>query len=170
MRKETPADSPSPAPLRAEPDVHDPHARHGLQTRAQGHADRGGGGAGIGITPARSIILQSVHDESGHRIFLFYSNKRPEDAAFLEELVRVADAQENVTIVATMTEPEKSRHAWTGETGYIDQAMLARHIEDLTTPIYYLCGPAGMVTAMRTLLNNAGVDDDDIRTEEFTGY
>ena len=125
---------------------------------------------GIGITPARSIILQSVHEESGHRIFLFYSNKRPEDAAFLEELVRVADAQENVTIVATMTEPEKSRHAWTGETGYIDQAMLARHIEDLTTPIYYLCGPAGMVTAMRTLLNNAGVDDDDIRTEEFTGY
>ncbi len=30
--------------------------------------------------------------------------------------------------------------------------------------------PDVMVTAMRSLLNGAGVDDDDIRTEEFTGY
>ena len=125
---------------------------------------------GIGITPVRSIALQSVHDETGHRIIVFYSNKRPEDAAFLEELARVASENANITLVATMTEPEKSRHGWTGETGYIDQAMIARHIEDLKEPIYYLCGPAGMVTAMRTLLNAAGVDDDDIRTEEFTGY
>ena len=125
---------------------------------------------GIGITPVRSIILQSVHDKTGHRIIVFYSNKRPEDAAFLDELGRVADGEASITVVATMTEPEKSRHGWTGETGYIDQAMLARHIEGLAAPIYYLCGPAGMVTAMRSLLNSAGVDDDDIRTEEFTGY
>lgn len=125
---------------------------------------------GIGITPVRSITLQSVHDKTGHRIIVFYSNKRPEDAAFLDELDRVADAQENVTIVDTMTEPEKSRYDWTGETGYVDQEMITRYVEDLTMPIYYLCGPVGMVTAMRTLLNGAGVDDDDIRTEEFTGY
>jgi len=48
--------------------------------------------------------------------------------------------------------------------------MIARHLTDLTGPIYYLCGPGGMVKAMRGLLNDAGVDDDDIRTEEFTGY
>ncbi|MCB5292052.1 FAD-dependent oxidoreductase [Arthrobacter sp. SO3] len=125
---------------------------------------------GIGITPVRSITLQSVHDKTGHRIIVFYSNKRPEDAAFLDELGRVAGAQANVTVVATMTEPENSRQAWAGETGFIDKDMIARYVEDLTVPIYYLCGPAGMVTAMRSLLNGAGVDDDDIRTEEFTGY
>jgi ferredoxin-NADP reductase len=27
-----------------------------------------------------------------------------------------------------------------------------------------------MVNAMRQILNEAGVDDDDIRTEEFSGY
>jgi len=27
-----------------------------------------------------------------------------------------------------------------------------------------------MVTAMRKTLNEAGVDDDNIRTEEFSGY
>lgn len=125
---------------------------------------------GIGITPVRSIALQSIHDQTGHTIFVFASNKRPEDAAFLDELKRLDESDANVTFIATMTEPESSQHPWAGETGFIDQDMITRYVGDLSTPIYYLCGPAGLVKAMRSLLNGAGVDDDDIRTEEFTGY
>lgn len=69
-----------------------------------------------------------------------------------------------------MTKMERSRQAWTGETGYITQEMLQRYVDDLTAPIYYSTGPATLVAAMRNLLNEAGVDDDAIRTEEFTGY
>ncbi|HEU4362183.1 MAG TPA: FAD-dependent oxidoreductase [Mycobacterium sp.] len=125
---------------------------------------------GIGITPARSIVLQADHDKTAHKIFVFYANKRPEDAAYLDDLAAVAESNENFTFVATMDHMELSQHPWSGETGVIDRAMLSKYIDDLTAPIYYLCGPPGMVTAMRTLLNGAGVDDDDIRTEEFTGY
>ncbi len=125
---------------------------------------------GIGITPVRGIVLQSTHDKTGHTIFVFYSNNRPEDAAFLDEFDTAASANENLTFVATMTAPERSKQAWAGETGFVDKDMIVRYVEDLTTPIYYLWGPAGMVTAMRTLLNAADVDNDDIRTEEFTGY
>jgi ferredoxin-NADP reductase len=125
---------------------------------------------GIGATPVRSIVLQSSHDKTGHTIFAFYSNKRPEDAAFTDDFRGAADANANFTFVPTMTEPEKSGTEWNGETGVIDKEMIARYVDDLTAPIYYLCGPPGMVKAMRTLLNTAGIDDDDIRTEEFTGY
>ncbi len=70
-----------------------------------------------------------------------------------------------------MTKMEHSRNTWTGETGYITKAMLERYIiDDLTAPIYYSTGPASLVAAMRKTLNEAGVDDDNIRTEEFTGY
>lgn len=41
---------------------------------------------GIGITPFRSILLNAANKKLPHRIFLFYSNRRPEDAPFLEEL------------------------------------------------------------------------------------
>ena len=41
---------------------------------------------------------------------------------------------------------------------------------DLSTPIYYIAGPAGFVTAMRQMLAQAGVDEDNIRFEEFPGY
>lgn len=125
---------------------------------------------GIGITPVRSIALQAAHEGTGPRITAFSANRRPEDAAFLDELDRLGETNPNFTFVPTMTQPQKSRIAWEGETGHVDQAMLSRHVDDLTAPIYYLSGPAGMVRAMRDVLNGAGVDDDDIRTEEFSGY
>ena len=40
----------------------------------------------------------------------------------------------------------------------------------LPAPIFYICGPPGMVEAMRTMLTEAGYDEDDVRSEEFYGY
>ena len=125
---------------------------------------------GIGVTPVRSIILQATHDNLPHKIFLFYSNRRPEDAAFLDQLMEAQKQNPNYTFVGTMTEMEKSSRKWEGETGYITKLVLLKYIGDLTVPIFYLAGPAAMVTAMRKTLNEAGVDDDNIRTEEFSGY
>ena len=125
---------------------------------------------GIGITPVRSIVLQSTHDRTGHSLVVFFSNNRPEEAAFVDDLTAAARDNHNVTFVPTMTAMERSAKEWDGETGRIDMDLISRHVDDLSTPIWYLCGPAGMVTAMRSLLNDAGVDDDDIRSEEFSGY
>lgn len=125
---------------------------------------------GIGITPVRSIVLQAVHDNLPHKIFLFDSNRRPEDAAFLEDMRNAQKENPNFTFVPTMTSMENSGREWHGETGPITKEMLSKYISDLTAPIYYLCGPAPMVAAMRKILNDAGVDDDNIRTEEFAGY
>ena len=125
---------------------------------------------GIGVTPVRSIVLQATHDKLPHKIFLFDSNRRPEDAAFLDELTEAQKSNPNFTFVGTMTEMEKSGRPWHEETGFITKAMLLKYIGDLTLPIYYLAGPSAMVTAMRQTLNGAGVNDDNIRTEEFSGY
>jgi len=48
--------------------------------------------------------------------------------------------------------------------------MLAKYLTGITSAIYYLTGPPGLVKGLRTVLTAAGIDDDDIRTEEFTGY
>jgi ferredoxin-NADP reductase len=125
---------------------------------------------GIGVTPVRSIVLQATHDNLPHKIFLFDSNRRPEDAAFLGELTGAQKKNPNFTFVGTMTEMEKSGRKWDGETGFITKAMLLKSIGDLMLPIYYVVGPPTMVTAMRKILSEAGVNDDNIRTEEFTGY
>lgn len=125
---------------------------------------------GIGITPVRSIILQAAHDKLAHPLFAFYSNRTPNDAAFLDELAAAQDANPNFTLVATMTEEEHSHSKWKGETGYITEAMLKKHLPDLSRPIYYLTGPPEMVAAMQKLLKNSGVKEANIRAEEFSGY
>ncbi len=125
---------------------------------------------GIGVTPARSIVLQATHDKLPHKIVLLYSNRRPEDAAFMDDFARAAQENPNFKFVPSMTEMDKSEREWNGETGFIDKAMLSRSVSDLSLPIYYLCGPRGMVEAMRSMLEGAGVNDDNIRTEEFSGY
>ncbi|NYT65986.1 FAD-dependent oxidoreductase [Alcaligenaceae bacterium] len=125
---------------------------------------------GIGVTPVRSIVRQALHDKPTREILVFSSNKTPQDAAFTEDLSQSQLANPKYTYISTMTDLPASNVVTTGETGVINQAMLAKYISDLTLPIYYLCGPLGMVTALRAMLNATGVDDDNIRTEEFSGY
>jgi ferredoxin-NADP reductase len=125
---------------------------------------------GIGITPFRSIIRQATHDKTPHQLYLFYGNRRPEDAAFLDVLTEIPKKNPNFHLIATMSEMQKSHRAWKGETGFIDKAMLTKHLLNLQGPIYYIAGPPAMVAAMRRMLTDAAVDEDDIRTEEFSGY
>jgi ferredoxin-NADP reductase len=132
---------------------------------------------GIGITPFRSIVRWAAHQRLPHRLFLFYANRRPEDAPFLDEMTGLAAANPNFTVIPTMTKMSDSRQPWKGETGYIDQALLEKYLSGtssvgkaLAGPVYYLAGPPAMVAGLHAMLNGAGVDDDDIRTEEFTGY
>jgi ferredoxin-NADP reductase len=125
---------------------------------------------GIGVTPVRSIVLQATHDKLPHKLVLFTSNKRPEDSAFLDDLTEAAKKNLKFTLVGTMTEMEKSAKPWSGETKFVNKAMLTKFLKDFSLPIYYLSGPKAMVAAMRKILDDAGVKDDKIRTEEFTGY
>jgi ferredoxin-NADP reductase len=125
---------------------------------------------GIGVTPARSIMLQSAHDATGDKIVLFYSARTPADAPYLAELTRLSASSPDITVVPTMTAPGAAATGWNGRTGRIDAALLATRVPDPSAPVFYLCGPAGMVQAMRAVLAHAGVDDEDIRTEEFLGY
>lgn len=125
---------------------------------------------GIGITPFFSIIRQAAHDKLPQRLYLFDSNRRPEDAPFLDALTEAEKQNPNFHLVATMTEMDKSQRQWKGERGFINKALLTEHLPALQGPIYYVAGPPGMVTAMRGMLIEAGADEDDIRTEEFAGY
>ena len=125
---------------------------------------------GIGITPFRSILFRAAKEKLPHRIFLFYSNRRPEDAPFLGSLQQLENENPYYKLIATMTGMENSHQPWHGETGLINEELLARYLRDAVLPIYYIAGPAGMVKGLHTMLNDAGVDDDDIRTEEFVGY
>jgi ferredoxin-NADP reductase len=125
---------------------------------------------GIGITPFLSILRQAAKEKLPHLLYLFYSNRRPEDAAFLQHLEDLAKSNSKFIFVPSMSKMEKTKLEWQGERGLINRDMLTKHFCDLQGPMYYIAGPPEMVAAMREVLSKAGVDDDDVRTEEFGGY
>jgi ferredoxin-NADP reductase len=125
---------------------------------------------GIGITPFRSMLVDAAHRKLPHRLFLFYSNNRPEDAAFLPELKAMLKTNPQFTLIPSMSEMAKSRQRWTGETGFIDRDMLARHLDEIASPIYYVAGPPAMVKAMQEMLIKLPANATDIHAEEFDGY
>jgi len=125
---------------------------------------------GIGITPFRSIVHWAAKEKLPTRIVLFYSNRRPEDAPFLAELQSLERNNPKYKLIASMTEMEKSRRPWDGETGLIDQEMLGRHLKGAGSPIYYIAGPPAMVNGLHEMLSKAGMKDEDIHAEEFDGY
>jgi ferredoxin-NADP reductase len=69
-----------------------------------------------------------------------------------------------------MTLMGSSSQPWAGPVGQINEALVRRAASDLLKPIYYVVGPPSMVEAMRGIVRNIGVNDDDIRSEEFYGY
>lgn len=125
---------------------------------------------GIGITPFRSMLLQNAQAGTGHHLFLFYSNRRPEDAAFLGELQELAKRNSNFVFIPTMTDLSKSKIAWTGERGYINKEMLTKFVDNLSEPVYYTAGPPSLVATVKEILSEIGVDEDDINCEDFVGY
>jgi len=123
---------------------------------------------GIGIAPIRSILQQATQERLPHKLYLFYSNREADDAAFLEEFESLTAQNQNFIFIPTITGHRTI--AWPYEKGHINREMLMRYLLGLKGPIYYIAGPSGMVTAMTELLNGSGVSEDDLKSEEFGDY
>jgi len=125
---------------------------------------------GIGIAPFLSILSYAAVKRLHHPIFLFYANRYLEDAAFMDALWKLEKANPRFRFVPTFTRIIKTYLGWEGETGHISRELLSPHVGKFDIPIYYVAGPPTMVAAAQRTLHEAGVDDDNVRTEEFAGY
>lgn len=122
---------------------------------------------GIGVAPFYSMIRHATQQQSTRPIFLFYGNQQHKDAPFLEELLTLQQENPHFTFIPTMSSPDVT---WTGETGYISDSMIAKHIPDLSQPHYYVCGSPVMVNALQNLLREMEIAEERIKVEDFPGY
>jgi len=123
---------------------------------------------GIGITPFVSILRQAAYQRLERQLVLVYSNRRAEDAAYLDEVLVLARDYPNLRVILTLTQADAAPPAWTGRIGRVDGALLVGIAA--TAPVYYLAGSPAFVEAMQVELCSHGADEDDIRSEGFYGY
>ena len=125
---------------------------------------------GIGVAPFLSMLSYAGASKVHPSITLFYANRRLQDAAFIDRLRELERSIPTFRFVPTFTRVDGSLGQWKGATGHISSEMLSTHVFNLQNSICYIAGPPAMVTAARHALKEGGVDEDNIRTEEFAGY
>ncbi|MBX3220995.1 MAG: ferredoxin--NADP reductase [Labilithrix sp.] len=101
---------------------------------------------GVGITPLLSIARTVLAAEPEAEILLVYANRRREDIAFDAELDALAAAHGGrLAVHRVLEEPPRG---WTGATGRLDRANVARILDGLPSigadAELFVCGPEGM--------------------------
>jgi ferredoxin-NADP reductase len=122
---------------------------------------------GIGITVFRSMLRFIAEERLPHRVTLVYSSRDRESTAFLDELEELDRTNPDFRLVLTVT----GDPSWDGEKRRVGAELLRDHLDgDLAGYTYLVAGPPPMVDGIVDALREAGVPDDRIRPDRFSGY
>ncbi|MCW7540462.1 FAD-dependent oxidoreductase [Aquabacterium sp. A7-Y] len=125
---------------------------------------------GIGIAPFVSMLRQAQLERPASPVTLIYASRRPEDAAFLDELQALQARCPDFRLFATMSDPSALQDGWQGLSGRVDERLLERLCGPLSSPVFYIVGSPAMVADVQNALGRIGIASADIHTEGFHGY
>jgi ferredoxin-NADP reductase len=122
---------------------------------------------GIGITVFRSMLRYIDDTAEPYRVTLIYSNRDRESTPFLDELEALDTRADWFRLVATMTQDPD----WDGETRRIDAGMLSDVLAgELGAHTFVVAGPPAMTEGVVETLKSAGVPEERILSDRFSGY
>jgi len=121
---------------------------------------------GIGITPFMCMLAFIQEEGLQHQITLIYSNRDQYSTAFLKELQELEKKLPKFKLVLTMTDDSN----WSGEKRMVDSPFLKEYFPNANSNIYMVVGPPPMVESIQASLKEIGVEAQNIKIENFTGY
>jgi ferredoxin-NADP reductase len=122
---------------------------------------------GIGITVFRAMLSYIQEERLPYRVTLVYSNRDRESTAFLDELKELAQEIPDFRLILTMTQDL----GWEGETRKVDSQFFEDYLgEDLNEYTFLVAGPPAMAEGVQQALEEAGVQDENVIAERYSGY
>jgi ferredoxin-NADP reductase len=122
---------------------------------------------GIGITVFRSMLRYISEEQLPYRVTLIYSNRDRESTAFLDELRELEQALPDFRLVLTMTQDT----GWEEETRKVDAEFVQDYLgDDLDQYTFMVAGPPAMAEGVQAALRTAGVRDENVIVERYSGY
>lgn len=122
-------------------------------------------GGGVGITPLMAAIRYLADTCWKGEIYLVYGAKSTEEFIFRDELEHRQRKMHNLHVAATMA--RSAGTSWMGAEGPINKEFLLQSVPDIAKRRVHLCGPPGMMQAMKKLLADLGVPSEQVKTEAF---
>jgi ferredoxin-NADP reductase len=121
---------------------------------------------GIGISVFRSMLRYIADTGAPYRVTLVYSNRDPASTAFRDELRDLEERLDGLRVVLVMTDDP----AWEGETRQLDADVLSELVDGLDGKTFLVAGPPGMAEALEGALRGAGVPEEHLLVDSFSGY
>ena len=143
-------------------------------------------GGGAGMAPMRSHIFdQFKRIKTDRKVSFWYGARSFREAFYVEDFDEIQQENDNFVWHIALSNPIESEH-WDdpssearqplgskqGYVGFIHQVLLDNYLKDHPSPEdceYYLCGPPMMNAAVLKMLDDLGVEPENILLDDFGG-
>jgi len=129
-------------------------------------------GGGAGMAPMRSHIFDQLGRlNSKRKISYWYGARSFREMFYVEDFNTLEKEHDNFKWNIGLSEPLPEDN-WDGLTGFIHQILYDNYLKDHPAPEdceYYLCGPPMMISAVTKMLDELGVEPDNILFDDFGG-
>ncbi len=129
-------------------------------------------GGGAGMAPLRSHIFELFKGQKTHRkVSFWYGGRSIQELFYSKEFEAIEKDFENFLFHVALSDPQPEDN-WQGKTGFIHQVLYESYLKDHPAPEdiqYYMCGPPMMAQAVISMLEDLGVEKENIRFDDFGG-
>jgi Na+-transporting NADH:ubiquinone oxidoreductase subunit F len=127
-------------------------------------------GGGAGMAPMRSHIFDQLKRlDSTRKITFWYGARSLREAFYVEEFDQLENQFENFSWHLALSDPMPQDN-WAGMVGFIHEVLFEHYLKDHPAPEdceYYMCGPPMMIAAVTRLLDELGVEQENVLFDDF---
>jgi len=129
-------------------------------------------GGGAGMAPLRSHIFDLFKRiKTRRKVSYWYGGRSMKEVFYRDEFEQLAQQHDNFSFHLALSEPQPEDD-WHGYVGFIHQVLFEHYLKDHPAPEdinYYICGPPMMLSAVLEMLDNLGVESENIHFDDFGG-
>jgi len=129
-------------------------------------------GGGAGMAPMRSHIFDQFRRlKTNRKVSFWYGARSLREAFYIDHFDKIAEENENFEWHLALSEPQEADN-WEGYKGFIHQIVLDNYLSNHDSPEdveFYMCGPPMMNQACINMLEDLGVEPENIMLDDFGG-
>lgn len=129
-------------------------------------------GGGAGMAPMRSHLFDQLKRlDSKRKISFWYGARSMREAFYVDEYDQLAADHDNFEWHLALSDPLPEDN-WSGKTGFIHQVLFDNYLKNHPAPEdceFYMCGPPMMNASVIKMLEDLGVERENIMLDDFGG-
>lgn len=129
-------------------------------------------GGGAGMAPLRSHIFELFkRQRTDRKVSYWYGGRSLRELFYVDHFRKIEEEFPNFKFNIALSDPMEEDN-WDGYQGFIHQVLLDNYLSEHKAPEdieYYICGPPMMNAAVFKMLDDLGVEPENIAFDDFGG-